>query len=144
MSQHHCLAWHLLQNFTAMEAWRAEQQLKLPKVEWEMKNWLVDHLKRMKPWDHPVFLLWGYLLPPMSLVPVVPTVFGRTGCGNLTVNWAGLCLFPASPEHINKRLVPNCGIKWDGVFHHQRALELHLRLLFVSVETTRTTGRAWS
>lgn len=82
------------------------------------------------------------LLP--SQVHALPVVFGRTKCGILTVNRAGLCPFPASPDHVNKRLVPNCGIKWDGVFHHQRALELHLRLLFVSVETTWTTGRARS
>lgn len=74
-----------------------------------------------------------------------PLFLEELSVGYLTVNWAGLCLFPASPDHINKRLVPNSGIKWDGVFHHQRALELHLRLLFVSVETTWTMGcaRSW-
>jgi len=56
--------------------------------------------------------------------------------GYLLGNWAGPCPFPASPDHINKSLVPNCGIGWDGAFHHQRALELHLRRLFVSGETT--------
>lgn len=65
-----------------------------------------------------------------------PLFLEEPSVGYLTVNWAGLCLFPASPDHMNNRLVPNCGIKWDGAFHYQRALELLLRLLFVSAETT--------
>lgn len=60
--------------------------------------------------------------------------------GYLPMNPAGLCLFPASPDCINK--ASNCGIKRVGAFHHQRALELHLRHLFVPVETTRTVGWA--
>lgn len=121
-----------------MEVLRAEEQLEPPKVflEWEVKTWLVDHLKHMKPWHPLVFLPWAACCHPYLRCMVSPPSLEELSVGYLLVNWAGLCLFPAPLNHVNKRLVPNCGIKWVGAFHHQRAVELHLRRLFVSVETT--------
>lgn len=66
-----------------MAVLRAEEQLQPPRVflEWEVKTWLVDRLKHMKPWDPVVFLPWGCLLSPMSRLHSRPIVLGRAECG---------------------------------------------------------------
>lgn len=62
-----------------MEVLRAEEQLEPPRVflEWEIKTWLVDPLKCMKPWDALVFPPWGCMLSSVSQLYGLPVALRR-------------------------------------------------------------------
>lgn len=107
----------------------------------EVKAWQASCWKLGPP---PCFFHVAACCHPCLRLTVFPICWEEPSVGYLLVNRARSCPFPAAPDHINKRLVPNRGIGWDGAFHRQRAPELHLRRLFVSVETTWTAGRAGS
>lgn len=117
MSQHHCKAlsapalgqpvWHGTSCRTSLP-WRCEGQRKsLSPKKWSGR-WRTDLLSTWSVWNLGTTLCsfcGAACCHPCLRCMFSPLFLEEANVGYLTVNWAGLCLFPASPDHISKSLV---------------------------------------